>query len=93
MHRGDAAPVAFHPSHPVTDYGYHANRAELRGTNDRIQLAPPVLSSSFRDLSSDFFATEMKRNYAAEAFCFVIIVGVSAWPIVAMFQAMSQLMK
>ena len=35
----------------------------------------------------------MKRDYAAEAFFFAIIVGISAWPIVLMFQALVQLGK
>lgn len=35
----------------------------------------------------------MKRDYLTEAFCFVIIVSVSAWPIVSMIRALSALMK
>ena len=93
LHRGDAAPVALRSKHPVTDYRYHANSADLRGRNERIQLVPPVLSPSFRDLSSEFLATEMKRDYAGEAFFFAILVGVSAWPIVSMFQALGPLVK
>jgi hypothetical protein len=93
LHRGDAAPVALRSTHPVTDYGYHAKSAEFRGANDRLQLSPPTLSPSFRDLSSDFLATEMKRDYAGEAFFFAIMVGVSAWPIVSMIQALGPLVK
>jgi hypothetical protein len=79
--------------HPVTDYRYHAKSADLRAANDRLQIVPPALSPSFRDLSSDFLATEMKRDYFGEAFFFAIIVGVSAWPIVSMMQAIAQLAK
>jgi hypothetical protein len=35
----------------------------------------------------------MKRDYLAEAFLFAIIVGISAWPIVSMFQALAQLSR
>jgi hypothetical protein len=92
-HRADEAPVGLHPTHPVTDYHYHANGGNLRAANDRLKLAPPAPSPSFRDLSSEFLTTEMKRDYVAEALFFAIIVGVSAWPIVSMFQAMQQLAK
>jgi hypothetical protein len=35
----------------------------------------------------------MKRDYRAEALFFAVIVGVSAWPIVTMMQALTQLAK
>jgi hypothetical protein len=92
-HRSEEAPVGLRPKHPVTDYHYHPKGDDLRGSNDRLQIAPPVVAPSFRDLSSDFLGTEMKRNYIAEALLFAIIVGVSAWPIVSMFQALAQLVK
>lgn len=79
--------------HPVTDCHYHAAEADLRAANDRIKLSPPLLAPSFRDLSSEYLGAETKRNYVAEAFFFAIIVGVSAWPIVTMLQALSHLMK
>jgi hypothetical protein len=88
LHRSEEAPVAARSAYPVTDHHYHANRGVLRAADARLKLAP-----SFRDLSSDFLATEMKRDYLAEAAFFAIIVGVSAWPIVSMFQALSLLVK
>ena len=93
LHRSDAAPVVLRSKHPVTDYNYHANSAELGAANDRRQLTPPAFSPSFRDLSSEFLATEMKRDYFAEALFFGIMVGVSAWPIVSMIQALGPLVK
>lgn len=93
LHRGDAAPVALRSRHPLTDYRYHAHSVDLRAAKDRVQLVPPVLARSFRDLSSEFLATEMKRDYIAEALFFAIIVGVSAWPIVSMIQALGPLVK
>jgi hypothetical protein len=35
----------------------------------------------------------MKRDYVAEAFCFAIIVAVSAWPIMPTLRAISVLLK
>ena len=93
LHRGEEASVALRSTQPVTDYRYHANSADLRASNASLHLAPPALSPSFRDLSSEFLATEMKRDYLAEALFFAIIVGVSAWPIVNTVQALGQLVK
>jgi hypothetical protein len=76
-----------HLRHPVTDFHYQATGADFRVANDRVQHSPP----SFRDLSSEFLAGEMKRDYLKEAFCFVILVSVSAWPIVSMVRALSLL--
>jgi hypothetical protein len=92
-HRGAETPAGSRANHPVTDYQFHAPAGDLRGANNRLQLAPPALAPSFRHLSSEFFATEMKRDYLAEASFFAVFVGVSAWPIVSMLQAMAQLAK
>ena len=92
-HRGEETPTALRPLHPVVDYHFHAPAGNLRAANDRLQLEPPVLTSSFRKLSSDFLATEMKRDYVAEASFFVVLVGVSAWPMISLIEAMAQLVK
>jgi hypothetical protein len=86
-HRGEKMPVGLRPGHPATDFDYQASGADFRGTNDRRQRS----TRSFRDLSNEFLAAEMKRDYLVEAFCFLIIVGVSAWPIVSMVRALSLL--
>jgi hypothetical protein len=78
---------------PVTDCYYHAAAVDLRAAKDRLRQSKPVLSPSFRELSNEFLGAETKRDYVAEAFFFAIIVGVSAWPIVTMVQALSHLMK
>lgn len=88
-YRGEEAPAGLRQEHPVTDYHYHAKSGDLRAPKNRIKLVPPALAPSFRDLSSEFLATEMKRDYVAEALFFAIIVGVSAWPIVSMIKALA----
>ena len=92
-HRGEEGPVGLHSRHPVTNYYFHAPESDLRAGNDRRQIAPPALTPSFRDLSSEFLATEMKRDYLVEALFFALMVGVSAWPMVSMIQALAQLVK
>jgi hypothetical protein len=89
----EQAPTGSQVKYPVTDCHYHAAGADLRAANDRSKLSPPLLAPSFRDLSSEFLAVETKRTYVAEALFFAVIVGISAWPIVAMVQALSHLVK
>jgi hypothetical protein len=86
-HRGEEMAVGLHLTKPATDFHYQTTSADFRVTNNRLEASTP----SFRDLSSDFLAAEMKRDYLAEAFCFIIIVSVSAWPIVSMVRALSLL--
>ena len=63
----------------------------MRAAGSSRRLSRPVIAPGFRDLSNKFLATEIKRNFALEALLFVIIVAVSAWPMVSMIQAMAQL--
>lgn len=82
-------------NHPLIDYHFHAPASELQasGAGSSHKLARPVFAPGFRDLSNKFFGTEAKRNYVAEVLFFVIIAGVSTWPIVSMVQALARLMK
>lgn len=89
----EQAPTGSQVKYPVTDCHYHAADVDVRAANERLKLSPLLLAPSFRDLSSEYLGAETKRNYVAEAFFFAIIVGVSAWPIVTMVQALSHLMK
>jgi hypothetical protein len=93
-HRGEETPIG-RPSaqHPVINYHFQSPPGDLRGRNDRLHISPSELARSFRHLSSEFFAKEMKRDYLAEASFFAVIVGISAWPIVSMLQALEQLSK
>ena len=90
-HRGEEAPGRLRSAQPVIDSHFHENGVDLRAGNDRLQIASSPLASSFRQLSSEFLATEMKRDYIAEALLFAIIVGVSAWPIVPVIEALHRL--
>jgi hypothetical protein len=90
-HRSEQLPVGLRPTHPVTDYNYQATSSDFRVATDRLQQSTPALSPSFRQLSSEFLSGEMKRDYLAEAACFVIMISVSVWPIVSMVRALSWL--
>jgi hypothetical protein len=61
------------------------------GSHRGEELPTPAVSPSLRRLSSRFLSEEMKRDYLAEALCFVILISVSAWPIVSMVRALSWL--
>ena len=84
-------PVGSRPKHRVTHYNYQATGSDFRVATDRAQQSTPALSPSFRQLSNEFLSVEMKRDYLAEAACFVIMISVSAWPIVSMVRALSWL--
>jgi hypothetical protein len=86
-HRSDETPLGRRRARPATDFHYQATGADFRGTNNRLKHS----LSSFRRLSNEFLGAEMKRDYLTEAFCFLIMVGVSAWPIVSMVRALSWL--
>ena len=75
-------PASSYPKHPITDFAYQTTGADFRVR----QAAPP-----FRNLSKEFLAQEMKRDYLTEAVCFLVIVGLSAWPITSMVHALSLL--
>ncbi|HEY8835600.1 MAG TPA: hypothetical protein VIM09_08450 [Chthoniobacterales bacterium] len=80
-----------HFNHPDLDAQYHVGEANFPAVADRLKPSPALPSRSFRDLSSEFLGTEMKRDYLAEAICFLVIVSLSAWPIVSMVRAFSLL--
>jgi hypothetical protein len=77
----------------LTDYHFHAPASEVQSAGSSRKLSRSVFAPGFRDLSNEFLGAETKRNYVAEVLFFAIIVGVSAWPIVSMVQALARLMK
>jgi hypothetical protein len=82
-----------HSSRPLTDSHFHAPASAGQSADSSRKLNRPVFAPGFRDLSNEFLGAETKRNYVAEVLFFAIIVGVSAWPIISMVQAMAQLVK
>ena len=88
---GEPSPSRQHSKQPLTDYHFHTD--EMAGGGKDGRLSPPVFAPGFRDLSNEFLGAETRRTYVAEVLFFAIIVGVSAWPIVSMVQALGQLLK
>jgi len=80
-------PARLRHTHPSTDFAYQKTGAGFGIAKNRGRHA----ATPFRHLSQDFLAEEMKRDYVKEAFCFVLMVGISAWPIALMVSALSQL--
>jgi hypothetical protein len=91
----EGSPSRPRSNHPFTDYHFHAPASERQasGAGGSHKLARPVYASGFRDLSNKFLGAETTRNYVAEVVFFTIIVGVSAWSVVSMVQALARLMK
>jgi hypothetical protein len=49
-------------------------------------------SRSFRDLTRSYFAGEKSWEFIIEALLFAIIVGISAWPIIAAAGAINKML-
>ncbi len=77
---------------PFTDYQYQtsassADRAVAKETPAAREL------QTFRKLSTEFFATEIPRDYVAELFFFILITGIAAWPIISSLIAITRLVR
>jgi hypothetical protein len=90
-HHGEERPVGLRQKHPATDCHYQPTGGDFPVTNNPLKRRKLALSPSFRQLSSEFLSGEMKRDYRAEAACFIIMISVSAWPIVSVVRALSWL--
>ena len=73
---------------PAIEQAYHADARDFRVATEPVN---PAATSPFHALSREFLATETKRDYLMEAVCFIILVSVSAWPMVAAVRALSLL--
>jgi len=77
-------------SFPLTDYSFQAT-AEAQASSSAD--LPATKSPAFHKLSSEFFATEMSRDYVTQFLLFTIIGGISAWPIISMVLAVTRLVR
>ncbi len=50
-------------------------------------------SPAFHKLSSEFLGTEASRDYVAELLFFVLITGITAWPIMSMLIAVVRMIR
>jgi hypothetical protein len=79
-------------SFPLTDYQYRtsalsADRAVAKETPSALEL------KTFRKLSTEFFASEIPRDYIAELFFFILMSGIAAWPIISSMVAITRLVR
>ena len=77
-------------SFPLIDYSFQAT-AEAQASSSAD--LPATKSPAFHKLSSEFFATEMSRDYVTQFLLFTIIGGISAWPIISMVIAVTRLIR
>jgi len=77
-------------SFPLTDYQYQTSAQSA----DRAKKTPSARElQNFRKLSTEFFATEIPRDYIAELALFIVITGIAAWPIVSSMVAITRLVR
>ncbi len=79
-----------HKSFPLTDYSFQST-AEARKSSSSGRSATKL--PAFYRLSSEFFGTEMSRDYVTEFLLFTLIGGISAWPIISMLLAVTRLVR
>jgi len=77
-------------SFPLTDYSLQAT---VEAPASSSAALPEKKLRAFRKVSSEFFGAEASRDYIAELLFFIVITGISAWPIVSMFVAVTRLVR
>jgi hypothetical protein len=77
-------------SFPITDYSFQAT-ADTKSSSSAV--LPAKTLRAFRNLSREFFGTETSRDYIAELLFFILLTGVSAWPITSAIIAMTRLVR
>jgi hypothetical protein len=79
-------------SFPQTDYQYQTNALSAdRAVATKTAAAREL--QTFRKLSTEFFATEIPRDFVAELFFFILISGIAAWPIISSMVAITRLVR
>jgi hypothetical protein len=77
-------------SFPLTDYSFKAT-ADAKSSSSAVR--PTTKSPAFHRLSSEFFGAEASRDYIAEFSIFMLITGISVWPIISALVAVTRLVR
>jgi hypothetical protein len=77
-------------SFPLTDYHYRPT-AEAGGISPAGR--PATRSPAFHKLSSEFLGGETSRDYIAELLFFLLITGLTAWPVMSMLIAVIRMIR
>ena len=87
----DSHALSNNRSFPLTDYSYHST-AEAVGRSSATAEKAIAELRTFRTISGKFFGAEANREYVAEAFFFVLLTCVAAWPISVMIRQLITMM-
>jgi hypothetical protein len=77
---------------PLPDYHYQSKQNSSARAGVRRVRAPRDMHG-FWKLSAGFFGLEARIDYALELALFSVITALSAWPVIAAFQALSRLAR
>jgi hypothetical protein len=77
-------------SFPLTDYSFQAP-ADAKSSSSAV--LPATKEPAFHRLSSEFFGAEASRDYFAEFSVFMLITGISVWPIISALVAVTRLVR
>jgi hypothetical protein len=77
-------------SFPLTDYSFQPT-VDAKASNSVISTA--TQSPPFHKLSSEFFGTEMSRDYVAEFSAFTVMTVISAWMILSSMIAAVRMLR
>jgi hypothetical protein len=75
---------------PLIDYSFQAT-ADAKASSSAAHSA--TKRPAFHKLSSEFFGAETSRDYIAELLFFILITGISAWPIMSAVVAIIRLIR
>jgi hypothetical protein len=76
---------------PLTDYHYKSGPRPSCGGVRKFRAPRDV--GGFWKLGAGFFGMEARIDYALELALFSVITALSAWPVIAAFQALSRLAR
>jgi hypothetical protein len=77
-------------SFPLTDYSLQAT-VDAKSSSSALRRA--TKAPAFHKLSSEFFGAEASRDYIAEFSMFMLITGISVWPIISALVAVTRLVR
>lgn len=76
---------------PRTDYNFQSmNEPKFRGPGSE---SAGKRGASFREISREFLRSETPRHFVVELLLFGAIVAVSAWPLLALAEALRRLIE
>jgi hypothetical protein len=79
-----------HQSFPLTEYNHRAT-AEPQMSSSASR--PAAKLPAFHKLSSELFGAKTSPDYIAELLFFILITGISAWPIISAIVAVTRLVR